>query len=248
MGPTSITNSIDTLYDAIRTGNLYTVKRYINAQGDKSNVDWDDTNAKNGWTPLIKATSLGYRDIVRLLLGYSSPGPGPTIDATGDVDETTALILAAQGGRLDIARQLLQANGKPRHLNIQDKNGETALVAAARKGNWATASVIVGYNPAINLVNNDHDGALHFAIKARQTRLVKRMLDLPKGAAAAKQKNSENITPLHLSALSGASIIATDLLDAGADRNAMDSWGETAEGLANRIGNTAVAVAIWSHP
>ena len=196
----------------------------------------------------MKATSLGYRDIVRLLLGYSSPGRGPTIDATGDVDEATALILAAQRGRLDIARQLLQANWKPRHLNIQDRNGETALVAAARNGNWATASVIMGYNPTIDLVNKDHDGALHFAIKARQMRLVKRMLDSPKGAAAAKQKNSENITPLHLAALNGVSIVATDLLDAGADRNTTDPWGETAEMLANRIGNTAVAVAIWSHP
>ena len=74
------------------------------------------------------------------------------------------------------------------------------------------------------------------------------MLDLSKGAAAAKQKNSQNITPLHLAALSRLSIIAMKLLDSGADRSTTDPWGETVERLADRIGNTAVAVAIRSHP
>ena len=196
----------------------------------------------------MRAAFGGYLDIVKLLLRYSSKGPGPTIDALGEIDEKTALIVAAEKGRLHITRRLLQANGKPRHLNIQDSYRETALVAAARKGYWSIVSVIVGYNPAIDLRNADDDGALHFAIKGRRTGLVKRMLDLPKGVAAAKQKNSEGYYPLHLAALSGVSIMATELLDAGADRKQTDPWGKTAEKLADLVGNTAVANAIRSHP
>lgn len=187
-----------------------------------------------------------YDRIVRELLKYSNPGP--TVDAVNRRSLRTALMIAAQKDRYRIAQLLVQANPKPQHLDRQNRsNSETALVTAARNNNWNTVGVIIGYNPAIDLRNADRDGALHFAIKDKQTSLVRRMLDGRGGNAAAKQKNSEGYTPLHLAAMSGIGIIAQEILDAGAKKTDKDVWGHTAIDLANANGDYAMASLITNY-
>jgi ankyrin repeat protein len=170
---------------------------------------------------------------VRLLLKYSNPGPGPTVDFPSKYDQQTALIIAAGKGYGRMAELLMQAKGNSQHIDKKDRNGETALVRAARRSKWKTVDVILGYSPAINLLNNKSDGALHFAIKDKRLPIVKRMLDGRGGNAAAKQKDSGGSTPLHLAAASGINILAQELLDAGASNSVQDSNQRTPDQVAS---------------
>ncbi|KAI9763794.1 MAG: hypothetical protein M1840_009119 [Geoglossum simile] len=248
MAPVSISNDINSLYEAVRSGSIVVVRKYIRAQKKPSDVDWDARSGaiRNDWTPLMLAVDSNYERIVKELLKHSSPGP--TVDATERRFLQTPLMMAALSNRFRIALMLLDANPKLRHLDMKDRlNSETALVTAARNGNWETARTIVMYGPTIDFQNADRDGALHFAIKNKKTSLVRRMLDGRKGKAAAKQKDSGGNTPLHLAVLTGIPIMVQEILDAEAPKADTDVWGHTAEYLATAEGDNAMAALIRRH-
>ena len=64
---------------------------------------------------------------------------GADVDATDEQHGNTALMLAANGGHIDILRLLLDAGAD---VHIKAKDGWTALVAAEMIGNLEAASLI----------------------------------------------------------------------------------------------------------
>lgn len=65
-----------------------------------------------------------------------------------DDSGNTALMFAASGGHLEIARVLVETGAD---INLRDEYGETALMLASAKGHLEIASLLIENNADINL-------------------------------------------------------------------------------------------------
>jgi hypothetical protein len=107
------------LNDAAYTGRQDAIEKLL-ANGEDIN-----TQAGNGWTPLLAAVAQGYPKIVKFLL---ERGANPDVY---NLQGITPLMFAARYGNLEIAKILLDYGAK---LDLQNIDNETALAAAVRKG------------------------------------------------------------------------------------------------------------------
>ncbi|RYP18613.1 hypothetical protein DL765_003820 [Monosporascus sp. GIB2] len=107
---------------AVETGDVEMVKLLLDRGADVAVTD------KDGWTPLIAASSKGYVDIVRLLLATS----GVNADLKDSESGQTPLSWAAANG-CEAVVQLLLDTGKV-DTDSRDNNGRTPLQWAAERG------------------------------------------------------------------------------------------------------------------
>ncbi len=107
------------LNDAAYTGRQDAIEELL-TKGEDIN-----TQAGNGWTPLLAAVAQGYPKIVKFML---ERGANPDIC---NLQGITPLMFAARYGNLEIAKILLDYGAK---LDLQNIDKETALATAVRKG------------------------------------------------------------------------------------------------------------------
>jgi ankyrin repeat protein len=118
------------------------------------------------------------------------------------------------------------------------------LVAAVALRTWDTAAAILAAHATLNA----HGGALHLLAKRGDAIGVKWLLERGANANALWPHWDAQVTALHLAALSGATEVARELLDAGADPRVRDSKHDSdALGWA-RFFNQATIVRILSSP
>ena len=108
----------------------------------------------------------------------------------------TALIKAAQMGRLGMVKQLLRMHRPPR-LNLQSSNGSTALHRAAAMGHLNIVKLLVAKRAKSSLVDAEGRTALMLAASAPKEDLVMIRLLLAAGSPLAK-KDSKGQTALTL--------------------------------------------------
>ena len=101
-------------------------------------------------TPLVYAASLGYIDIVRLLLQN-----GAAIDGT-DIHGNTALIEAASKGHTEITRLLIDHNAK---VNTTGFYKNTPLIAAATSGHNEIIKLLLEKGADIGAANTNNETA-----------------------------------------------------------------------------------------
>ncbi len=122
--------------EAAQTGQLANLKRLISS----ANIDCGN---HNGITPLMFATYYGHTPVVQFLLSKKA-NTNLASSANHDLNfgkllsnrnsKTTALMLAAFAGKLEIVLALLKAGAL---VNAQDSDGQTALIyAILADKNW----------------------------------------------------------------------------------------------------------------
>jgi hypothetical protein len=113
----------------------------------------------------------------------------------------TALIQAAQMGRLAVVKSLLTLRRPPR-LNLQSSNGSTALHRAAARGHLAIAKLLVAKRAKNNLVDAELRTALMLAAEAPEENLAMVRLLVAAGSPLQK-KNKAGQTALLIAQAKG---------------------------------------------
>ncbi len=162
---------------------------------------------------LVKAAA--YPDVVQQLLGL---GADPN-----EVDELgrTLLHLAAGAGHEALVRDLLGRDADP--LAMAGDEGNTPLAAAITgKGTPAILTALLGAGADLQWRSQMRQRTLlHLAVWYDRQALVAALLEHDRDLLAARDNDGR--TPLHLAASRGHRDVATMLLDAGAEVDALDA-------------------------
>ena len=189
-----------TLFQAIRNGDVPTVKRHLT----KAEVNATDPR---GVTPLMHAAAFGNIETLRVLLDA-----GAEVNGRNRMD-ATALLWAA--GDAEKARLLIERGAD---VAIQSKQGRTPLMAAASwPGNSRVVALILSKGTDARSQDRLGNTALSLAAKAGDLHSVKLLL------AAGAEPNASDIlgrTSLLAAAASGNPEIVRLLLQHGASVDA----------------------------
>jgi serine/threonine-protein phosphatase 6 regulatory ankyrin repeat subunit B len=135
----------------------------------------------------------------------------------GERKRLAELIAAARAGDTDKVKQLLD---KGTDINASEpESGDTALLAAIDKGQWATAEYLLSRNPDLTLEDHNGNSPLYLTVSRGDpaVAMVKRLLDA--GAPVdLGPRTGENAgaTPVHLCCATGANACLEVLLARGA--------------------------------
>lgn len=153
-------------------------------------------------------------------------------------NDKNALHMAAEAGHREIAEVLLK---KGAIIDKPDRNGVTALMYAAAHGHSGVADLLLSRGADLKLTDNGGWTALHWNAGTTQSGtettdlLIRYRANVhARGSAPASSENTEKAvwlqtrenksrdwTPLHLAASKGQDKIVLELLQAGADPNAL---------------------------
>ncbi len=141
-----------------------------------------------------------------------------------------ALHIAAETGRADIAKALLDAGGK---VDCRNSAGETPLHLAARAGNVKCVELLIGAGADVNAETTDrycNVTPLIYGAQGGSTKVLKLLLDA--GARVDASDSSYHNTAMHTAVNFLKKDAVKFLLEAGADINKKNRWGRTPLGEA----------------
>ena len=138
---------------------------------------------------------------------------------------------AAMLGRTDMVKKLVENKAE---VNLQDKDGWSALMDAAMLGHTDTVKVLVENKADLNLQDKDGWSALMDAARHGHTDMVKLLVE---NKADVNMATTSGHTPLLVAAERGYRKMAEVLVEHGADVNAQDLAGKTPLMLAAQKGN-----------
>ncbi|KAF5401982.1 Ankyrin repeat domain-containing protein 17 [Paragonimus heterotremus] len=181
-------------------------------------------------TPLMEAASVGYTDIVRLLLEY-----GAAVDQESST-RNTALHYAATAGHLDCVRLLLQYNAP---MEVQNETGHTPLMEATSNGHIDVARCLIEHGCDINTHSTEFkESALTLASYKGHAEMVRFLLE---AGADHEHRTDEMHTALMEAAMEGHVEVARLLLAHGANVNIPKESYESPLTLAACGGHTELA-------
>lgn len=169
----------------------------------------------------FKAVKIDDADAVSALLarGFDPNGVEPERNDTG-------LILALRENSPKVFGVLL--NAKDTDLEAKSRNGDSALMLAAFKGNKAAVDALIARGAE---VNRPGWTALHYAASIGNDDIVKVLLD---NSAYIDAESPNGTTPIMMAARSGHIYTVKLLLDEGADATLKNSLGMTAIDMAEK--------------
>ncbi|CAL8100802.1 unnamed protein product [Calicophoron daubneyi] len=196
----------------------------------KHGADPNFRSKKVECTPLMEAASVGYTDIVRLLLQYGAcVGQKST---TGN----TALHYAATAGHLECVCLLLQYNSP---MEVQNETGHTPLMEATSNGHIDVARCLIKHGADINTHSTEFkESALTLASYKGHTEMVRFLLE---AGADHEHRTDEMHTALMEAAMEGHVEVARLLLAHGANVNIPQDSFESPLTLAACGGHTELA-------
>ena len=163
--------------------------------------------------------------IALLFLTVLLAGIGRPADTWAQIDllAEEPLIAAVVNGDEEEVRSLLTTGTRP---DMRARNGDTALLLAARGGNAQIAQLLVDAGANTRTTDDLGDTALHIA--AQQGDVVTLGVLLSAQFVDINSANSSGVTPLMQAARYGQTSAVEALLTAGADRDRSDFTGRTA--------------------
>ncbi|KAH6916248.1 ankyrin repeat-containing domain protein [Coprinopsis sp. MPI-PUGE-AT-0042] len=193
-------------------------------------------------TPLfVAAARWGIEELVEILLSSRR------IDVNaGDDDKNTALMYAAEGGRLGVVKQLLASEDVDLHLT--NKRGETALLCAARSGCLEVVDHLLNL-PAMRRLDRGHVGRvlLMSAVERGHDEAVDRAIRFPGLDINGRDETAGSA--LELAACLGYIAGVAKLLALhDIDTNITDGKGRTPLISASKLGHIRVVELLLSHP
>ncbi|MCX5922175.1 MAG: ankyrin repeat domain-containing protein [Candidatus Dependentiae bacterium] len=145
--------------------------------------------------------------------------------------EYTPLVCAVFKGDVPKVKILLECKADP---NAQDKYGFSPVMVAAKMGDPELIDVLVNAGARVDTRNNDGHTPLLLAILSQQDEAAQCLL---RHRADPNMATNEGNSPLYVhmvvSKYKMASVVSA-LLDAGADKSAMNSSGQTAADFSSR--------------
>lgn len=213
------------IFDAIRAGDVETVRTLIETQPELAN-----TSGGSGMAPLMIATYMGKTQVIELLLAN-----GATLD----------VFAAAALGKTAALQTLL--DNDPMLVSLYSPDGWTALHLAAHFGQTDAARMLIGHGASATLRshNDMSNQPLHAACAGHPGReLIELLLD--SGAEVNAQQHG-GFTPLHETAQNGDIALTELLLSRGADIRATTDEGKTAFQLAEEAGHDDMAALLQRH-
>ena len=159
---------------------------------------------------LLHAAAFGDIEGVTSLLDSGASPNARSMDKRG----RTALILATQGGHVDVVEALLE---KGAGIEDRDKTGHTALNWAAMRGQAATARVLLEHGADVNTMNNGLVSPVLYAVGTRNKAMVRLMAEA--GADLQVETRDNKMTPLLLAIEHQDFEMTRLLVEAGADVN-----------------------------
>uniref|UniRef100_A0A2C9K3C4 Ankyrin repeat and sterile alpha motif domain-containing protein 1B n=1 Tax=Biomphalaria glabrata TaxID=6526 RepID=A0A2C9K3C4_BIOGL len=160
----------------------------------------------SGETPLHLAALNGHKEIVLMLLECEA---NPTIL---DTQDCSPLHLAAWNGHTDICSQLLQAVNGQTLINLQTREGNTALHFAAQHGHTHTLLLLLQNRADPTIRNLEDLSPLDLAAQYDRLDIVKQLITSHPELVVQR---SLTITPLHLASRNGHRAVVQFLLDSG---------------------------------
>ncbi|KAJ5917849.1 hypothetical protein N7454_010224 [Penicillium verhagenii] len=154
-----------------KTQSVLNSKKSLSAGADPQIASDFDKNIK-GCTPLLLAAYYGSSDVLYLLLENDDINFNP--NARDKKYLRPPISWAAKQGHRHIVRALMRDERVD--VNLEDKNGDTALLTAAHISDWETVSLLVGSGGADPRLQNRH-GATALS-KASRERDAERDVDL----------------------------------------------------------------------
>ena len=172
---------------------------------------------KSGDSPLIVASRLMNKEIVKLLLENGANIEHKNLDGKQAIHE------AASCGSQDILEQLISRKADVDALKRADW---TPLMFACVNGHLKCAAVLVEYGASCGRMNKDGWTPFHLACREGHLDIVKYLLTVD---GKSYLKSSKNLrTPLHTSCMHGQMNVCQQLIDLpGIDIRAKDSCGST---------------------
>jgi ankyrin repeat protein len=217
------------------------------------------------FTPDDFVQSAGKGDLKAVQLFLVAGIDGNSQDATG----STALMVAAKTGRIDVVNKLLE---QKLNLDLQNKQGETALMLAAANNQADIAKLLLKKNADPNLQDQRGWSALMKAVYQGNTACVEALAGqshqevnrallvaalagqrdivqvLLKNGAEVDTRADDGRTPLMLAAGKGDNDLVSALLADGADPTLVDQLGATPGALAMAKGYNDLAKRLRQPP
>ena len=125
-------------------------------------------------------------------------------------------------GNLANVQKMLNQN--PKLADVIDKNGETPLMGAVRKGHLPIVQYMIGKGISPNTSGKLGGTPLMSAVDAEQNKIAEYLIT---NGAKVNAQNESGLTPLHIATLAGRSELAKLLVDKGANLNIQDKNGKT---------------------
>ena len=189
-------------------------KDFIKVLLEEEGIDVNKSNPSGTMFPLLMACEEGLLDVVLLLLDH---GAKPNVETS---DGRTPLIAACQNARVAVILRLLQERSV--NINYQTSRADTALLSATDRGNLSIVKLLLEYGASINQRNRLGFSALHRACLARQTEIIRFLLD----RNARVTFNGDSLSPMTISKHQDDSI-SLELLLRAAERQTwyrLDYW------------------------
>ena len=156
-------------------------------------------------------------DVARLLLEH---GAGADVN-TRDDKGSTPLYLAAENGRLQVVRMLIEHGA---NVGAEDNQGKTPLHGAAEYGMVEVVRVLLEHGANVGAEYNQGKTPLHGAAEDGMVEVVRMLLE--HGANVGAEDNQDK-TPLHGAVKDGWVEVVRMLLEHGANMGAEDNQGKT---------------------
>ncbi len=212
---------MDSILDAVRSGNLEKIQALLDENPDL-------VNARNefGQSPVLLAKYHRREEVVRLLLERG---------ATLNIHEAAAV------GDSSRMMELLEADAAL--LNAYSGDGFTPLGLAAFFGNARAVHNLLAKGAGPNLASNNPMRVcpLHSAVAGRHMEIVRMLVE---AGADVNARQQQGFTPLHGAAQAGDEEMARFLLGNGAHHQTRSDAGQTALDLAMTHGHAGVAALL----
>lgn len=135
----------------------------------------------------------------------------------GEKKRIAEMVAAARAGDTEKVKQFL---AKGMDINASEpESGDTALLAAIDKGQWATAEYLLTQRPDLTREDNNGNSPLYLAVSLGDSAvaMVKRLLDAGAPVELGPKKgDNAGATPLHICCATGANACLEALLARGA--------------------------------
>ena len=188
---------------ATRTDNKYEVRKLLST----CLVNINCVRICIGYTPLLKASQMGHKDVVKLLLDKGAD-PNKAGRLLG-----TPLHVGAKGGYRDVVQLLLDRGAD---LESKDKWEQTPLHKAVIEGHKHVVQLFLDRGADPNMADENGSTPLHNAEGESCRDVVQLLLD---NGADPNRIDKDGNTPLQLAAERGLKDVVQLLLERGADPN-----------------------------